>query len=666
MTTRPRRRPPRIWRHQQIIALLLVVACLTAAALGAALYALAALDIPAIDSLRQYRPAETSIIYDRHGNVIARVFAENRRVVPLDKMPRLLPKAFVAAEDARFYQHPGVDAWSILRALLHNLRSGRRGQGGSTITQQVARALLLSPEKTYIRKVKEAILAYRIDKTLSKDAILNIYLNQIYLGEGAYGVGAAAQTYFGKPVAELSLAEIAILAGLPQAPSRYSPFRHFPQAKRRQAYVLNRMAEDGYITPEAARRAYKQALLWQPKKDETDEEARYFIQYVTKYINRTYGHQRLLTGGLRVHTTLDRNLQRAAARALRHGVAQWGVRQGGKTGRPEAALVSLEPQTGKIRAMMGGVNYDESQFNRAVQARRQPGSAFKPIVYAAALESGLLPNSLFNDEPITFTDQNGRTWKPHNYSGTYKGLTTLRNGLVHSNNIVSIKVLREVGVKPVVALARRLGIHSPLANDLSLALGSSAVSLLELTNAYAAFANQGRVTPPLAITRIEDRDGTVLEENKPRPQPALDPRTAFQITHILKGVIASGTGRRARGIPFSAGKTGTTDQYVDAWFIGYTPTLVTGVWMGHDRSRTLGKEETGGRATAPIWHGFMAQATAYKAKKDFPVPEGIVFIPIDPESGDFEYQHPDNALWEAFRKDRLPAWKLRHQQTLTN
>jgi len=663
MPPKSRRTPaPRVWRHNQVIAILLAVAALVSAVLGGGLYFLAALDIPDIDALKHYSPAETSIIYDRHGNILSLVYRRNRVVVPLEDMPRLLPKAFIAAEDARFYQHAGVDAWSILRALVHNLRAGRRGQGGSTITQQVARALLLSPEKTYIRKFKEAVLAYRIDNSLGKDAILNIYLNHIYLGEGAYGVAAAARTYFGKPLAELTLAEIAILAGLPQAPSRYSPFKHFKSAKHRQAYVLNRMAEDGYITPDAARRAYKQSLLWQPQRKEAPEEALYFIQHVKNYIVEKYGRRRLLTGGLRVYTTLDRNLQRAAAKALRQGIAQWGIRQGARSGHPQAALVSIEVATGKIRAMMGGVNFAVSQFNRAVQAKRQPGSAFKPIVYAAALESGMTPNTLINDEPVRFTDEQGRVWEPHNFSGKHMGLTTLRNGLVHSNNIVSIKLLRRTGIKPVVELARRLGIASPLTPNLSLALGSSEISLLELTSAYGAFANGGRHTPPLFITRIEERGGKVLERNVPRPKPALDARTAFQITHILKGVIENGTGKKARGIAHSAGKTGTTDNYIDAWFIGYTPVLATGVWMGHDKHKSLGRGETGGRAAAPVWRHFMEQATGYRAEHDFAVPPGITFIPIDPESGDFEYRRPEQALWEAFRKDNLPAWKHRRPE----
>jgi len=345
----------RIWTHTHIIILMLAISLAITIMMGATLYGLAALNLPDIDSLESYQPPETSIIYDRYGNILSRVYAENRVVTPIDKMPRLLPKAFIAAEDARFFDHPGIDAWSIFRALIHNLRAGRRGQGGSTITQQVARALLLSPEKTYIRKFKEAILAYRIDKALAKEDVLFIYLNHIYLGQGAYGVGAAAYTYFGKPVSELNLAEISILAGLPQAPSRYSPFKHFKQAKRRQAYVLNRMAEDGYITPEAARKAFKQPLLWQPQQDTPDEAAQYFVQHVKNYVSGKYGYSMLNTGGLRIHTTLDRNLQKSAARALRYGIAQWGVRQGATSGHPQAALISLEVATGKIRAMMGGV-----------------------------------------------------------------------------------------------------------------------------------------------------------------------------------------------------------------------------------------------------------------------------------------------------------------------
>ena len=659
-STKSRARQPWQWSHNHLIAFLLLMSLALTSFISLTLYLVIALNIPDINSLASYQPAATTLILDDQGKTISAIYKENRYLVDLGKVPKLMGKAFVAAEDSRFFQHGGVDGWSILRALIHNLRVGGKGQGGSTITQQVARSLLLSPEKTYTRKIKEAILAYRIDKVLSKNDILHIYLNQIYLGEGAYGVGAAAMTYFGKPVSDLNLAEISILAGLPQAPSRYSPFKHFKKAKRRQAYVLNRMAEDGYITPTKARKTYLHPLFWQPQTSSSKPGGEYFVQHVKNYLNKKYGAEFIRTSGLQVFTTLDLTLQKNAAKAVRQGLAQWGIRQqASHSSHPQAALVSLEIKTGQIKAMMGGVNFKESQFNRSTQAKRQPGSAFKPIIYAAALSHGLTPNTMINDEPIEFIDARGNRWEPRNFSGKFFGPTTLRNGLVHSRNIVTIKLLQEIGIKPAQKLAKDMGIRSNLTPNLSLALGASELSLLEMTSAYTVFASGGQYRKPLFIKKIIDRNGKILEENRPQPRQVLKEEVAYQMNYLLKGVIEEGTGQKAKGVPFAAGKTGTTDRNIDAWFIGYTPMLVTGVWMGHDQHKSLGPGETGGRSAAPIWLSYMKKAKAYRAASDFVVPEGITFIPISRESGDFEYLDTDNALWEAFRKDRMPAWKKR-------
>lgn len=658
----PKPGPPkkkRPWTHVHLAIYLLFISGLLTIFISATLFLFISLNIPAISSLESYRPPITSLILDDQGNVVDRIFKQNRYVVPLSLMPDLLPNAFVAAEDARFFQHRGIDAWSILRALIHNIRSGSRAQGGSTITQQVARSLLLTPEKTYTRKVKEAILAYRIDHTLNKDEILHIYLNQIYLGEGSYGVEAAAQTYFDKNVQDLTLAEISLLAGLPQAPSRYSPFKHYKSAKKRQAYVLNRMAEDGYISATAARKAYKHALFWAPVSD-SPMNGRYFIQQVRNYVNRKYSDKRLTTDGLTIHTTINRSLQNAATSSVRKGIARLVTRQNSGTSQymsPQAALIALETRTGRIRAMVGGINFSSSQFNRAVQARRQPGSAFKPIIYAAALAKGLTPATIIEDEPLQLQGSGpGETWDPRNFSGTFHGPTTLRNGLVYSRNIVTIKILQEVGIHEVIKLAGNLGIRSPLAKNLSLALGSSGLSLLELTSAYSVFANGGNYVNPVFIKRIVDRDGNILEQNRPAPKPVLDERTAFQITHLMKQVIKEGTGKKARGLDTpSAGKTGTTDQNMDAWFIGYTPDIATGVWVGYDQKITLGSRETGSRAAAPIWLDFMKKAEKHFPEEDFKIPEGITFIPMNSETGEIENGENDEFPWQAFRNDNLPS-----------
>ena len=647
----------RTWTHVQLTIFLLAISLALTVGLGAALYIFISLDIPAIGSLKHYQPATASIIYDSAKQPITHISRENRTLVPLSTMPELLPQAFVAAEDSRFYQHRGVDAWSIIRALLHNLRSGERGQGGSTITQQVARAILLTPEKTYTRKIKEAILAYRIDTALSKEEILHIYLNQIYLGSGAYGVEAAAQIYFDKRVQDLNLAEVALLAGLPQAPSRYSPFRNFKLAKNRQLYVLNRMAEEGYITPTAAQKAYEKTLLWNPAK-EGPLENNYFIEYVKAYVESKYGSEALLTGGLRIYTTLDQNLQKAANMALKRGTAKLAIRQSKHADTlPQAALISMEVKTGYVRAMVGGTDFDKSQFNRVTQAHRQPGSAFKPFIYAASLEKGMTPATMIVDEPIQFRGATSmQYWAPKNYNNKFEGPTSFRNALVHSRNIPTIKILQQVGAANTIDLARRLGITSPLVKDLSLALGTSVVSPLELTRAYTAFANSGRMPQAIFIEKIVDSKGKVLEEQHPVFSEAVDPRVAYQITHLMEGVITDGTakGISSFGAP-AAGKTGTTDQNVDAWFVGYTPELTTCVWIGHDQNTSLGTLETGGLAASPIWLDFMNQAKAtYPATGGFPVPPGIVMLPMDNATGKPGSAVGGSVTLEAFREDNQP------------
>ncbi|MBI5556115.1 MAG: PBP1A family penicillin-binding protein [Deltaproteobacteria bacterium] len=640
--------------HIHLALYLLFISFALTIGIAVVLFLFLTLNIPDISSLASYDPPATTVILDAKGKQVDAVFLENRFVVPLDKMPKDLPLAFVAAEDARFFEHAGVDAWSTFRALLHNLRTGARGQGGSTITQQVARSLLLSPEKTYSRKIKEAILAYRIDKFLSKQEILYIYLNQIYFGEGAYGVDAAARIYFGKKATELNLAEIAILAGLPQAPSRYSPFKHFDLTKKRQAYVLNRMADEGYITATMARKAYALPLLWGAPL-EADDDSKYFVQYVRNYIQSQYGAKALTSGGLTIDTTLDQKLQKAATAAVGRGVAKWVVRGAKKpAGLPQAALIAMEAQTGKVLALVGGTDFNRSQFNRATQAKRQPGSAFKPIIYAAAIKETFTPASIFIDEPLFLPGATpGTVWQPQNYRDEYSGPTTLKSALIHSKNIVTVKILQQIGLEPVRRLAHDMGISSQLDKNLSLALGSSEVTLLELTGAYTTFANLGKRATPVFITKITDRNGKVLETWQENSVRVLDEPTAYQMTNIMQGVIEEGTGKKAGGLPQeTAGKTGTTDKYHDAWFIGYTPEVVCGVWMGFDKKLSLGNNETGGQACAPIWLDFMKKTS--QKKESFPVPEGIVFLPMDQENGKFDPDNWDRATWTAFRKDRMP------------
>lgn len=604
---KPRKRPIRRkpLDHNHIIRFLLIICGVVTFGIGTGLAWFFSLDIPNIRSFDDYRPLVTTTVLDNRGKMIDAIYEENRIVLRFEEMNPLIPMAFVAAEDGRYWDHVGLDLWSIFRAFINNLRSGRRSQGGSTITQQVTRALMLSREKTYFRKFNEAILAYRLDKMLSKEEILSIYLSEIYLGEGAYGVEAAARTYFGKTSDKLNLGEVALLAGLPQSPSRYSPISHFEKAQARQRYVLNRMADEGYITAEHARQAFTTPLELN-KPGQQKELYGYFSDYIRTVLEKKYGRKKLLREGLVVTTTLDSRLQGKAIQAIREGAGK--ISTGAKSS-PQAALVALEHSTGNILAMVGGTNYQTSPFNRAVTAKRQPGSVFKPLIYATAFEKGISEELVINDAPFTIRNPDGSSWSPKNWSKKHFGPTSLREGLIHSRNIVTIKLLKRIGVKPVIQLARKAGIHSQLQPELTLALGASPVSLLEMTGAYTLFANQGGYRQPLGITRVKDRRGKQLSWPPPGAKRVLQPKTATQITSLLEQVIVKGTGQRAKGISRSAGKTGTTDNNRDGWFIGYTPKLLTGVWVGFDKNQTLGKQGTGGRTAAPIWLDFMRSAS---------------------------------------------------------
>lgn len=641
------------WTHNHLnILAVLTGFCLTCF-IGFLLFLFVSLNIPDIESLLHYQPLETSIIKDRYGKIVDRIYVENRIVVAVSDMPRLLPKAFIAAEDARFYDHAGVDSISILRAFINNIRAGGRSQGGSTITQQVARSLLLSREKTYIRKIKEAILAYRIDQVLTKEQVLHIYLNQIYLGEKSYGVEAASQTYFGKSVQDLTLAEMAILAGLPQAPSRYSPFKHYNQAKKRQGYVLNRMAAEGFISKTTAQKAFATPLYWAPQKKYFNH-ARYFLAHVRKTITKQYGQHLLSTGGLTIETTLDLNLQEQASVSVEKGITSWALRSGkGKKTTPQGALVSIENGTGYVRALIGGINFQRSQFNRATQAKRQPGSAFKPLVFAQAFNTTFNPASILIDEPLNLPGHKKHNyWQPKNFSNKNFGPTTLYTALVKSRNIVSIKLLQEVGIDSIIYLSKQCGIKTKLHPNLSLALGASEVSLLELTSAYSIFANEGNYSPPIFITKVYDRYNRLLERNIPRQKKVIDTRAAYQVTRLLQDVIRSGTGKKAWGLPgHSAGKTGTTDFNMDAWFIGYNPHLITGVWIGFDLKKSLGRHETGGLACGPVWLDFMKKSMVGVKPKLFLPPKGLTFLPIDNKTGHYDPSMHEKSKWLPFKDE---------------
>lgn len=579
------------------------------------LFTLKSLDIPDLRNVANYAPAQATIIYDRHGQEVDRIFTENRTLVPLAAMNPLLGKAFVAAEDGRFFEHPGLDMVSVLRAVFVNMKSGRKSQGGSTITQQVARALLLTPEKTYVRKFKEAILAWRIDTLLTKDEILYIYLNQIYLGESAHGVEAAAQVYFGKTAAQLDLAEVALLAGLPQAPSRYSPIKYYDRARARQRYVLNRMAEDGYVSNDDALAAYESGLNFKKAEHTYGGANGYYIDTVKKQASGILDRP-LQEAGARIYTHLDQNIQESAASSIEGGLKAAKARQILLSDRspevPQGALVCLEKETGKVRAIVGGVNYSASPFNRATQAKRPAGSVFKPFVYAAALESGWQPLSIISDAPLAISGGNGGTWQPKNYSGEYHGDTTLESALAHSYNIATVRLMQKVGVKKVHAMATAAGISAAMPPDLSLALGAVDVSLMEMTAAYGPFASHGRYVEPSFIDSIIV-DGKKSKPADPKRIQSMQPHIALQMRMMLEAVVRKGTGQRAAGLPgITAGKTGTSDNNRDAWFIGFNGNYITGVWVGHDHNQTLGNTESGGRTAVPIWRDFMGKITSGK------------------------------------------------------
>jgi len=602
-----RRKKPLNEKH--IIGFLFAVTSVLSLFLGVLLFTLHQLNIPDIRSVAHYRPAQTSLIYDKDGVVVDRIFVENRIVIPLGKMNPLLPKAFVAAEDGRFFEHPGLDSYSVLRAFFNNLRDGRKSQGGSTITQQVAKGLLLTPEKTYLRKFKEAILAWRIDTLLTKDEIIYIYLNQIYLGAGAYGVEAASNTYFNKHAAQLNLAEVAILAGLPQAPSRYSPLEHWDRAHARQRYVLNRMAADGYITESQARKAYTESPGLARSHRSSRKTNGYYLQEVRKRAEQMLGVP-LETAGVRIFSNLDQHMQRKAQETLVSGVKTVLSRSKNETGRsepPEGAIVCLESCSGRVRSLVGGTDYRKTQFNRAVQARRPAGSVFKPLIYSVALDRGWSPESMIIDEPFSMRGKDGKIWQPQNFGNIYHGRTNLREALVYSYNIPAIKVLQQVGLRPVHERAKSSGIISPLPRDLSLALGSADVSPLEMTGAYLPFLCNGSYVQPTFIDRILTSAGSELYRHTGAAAQVMGRKTAEKMKSMLVQVISDGTGRKAKGLPgINGGKTGTSDNNRDAWFIGFHNRLVGGVWVGHDKNQGLGKSENGGNTAAPIWRSFMA------------------------------------------------------------
>lgn len=596
-------------------------------------------DLPSrLDLKSAYRPAVISTVYDVRGQPIGEFYHQRRIVVPLDRMPPHVIQALLAAEDSRFFAHGGVDVFAIMRAVFSNLRRRAVREGASTITQQLVRGFFLTPERTLGRKIREAILAYRVEKNHTKEEILYLYLNQVYFGHGNYGIEAASRDYFGKGVDQLSLAEAALLAGLPRSPSRNSPYRDFFAATKRQRYVLRRMLQEKFINEAAYQEALQTPVRLSPAPALNSQIAPYFVEYVRRVIGDRYGFGPLLQGGLQIYTTLDGDVQLAAQKALREGLNEIRLRVRKKSRTPprdaqgevEGALLAMDPRTGMVRALVGGYDFYQSQFNRALQAKRQPGSAFKPIIYSAALEAGYSELSIVPDAPLVFRMAPGKFWRPQNYDNRFVGPVTLRSALAHSLNSVAIRLAQRVGLERVIQQARKLGIESPLEKNLSLALGSASVSLLEMVRAFGVFAGGGNLAEPLFILKVTDRYGNVLEESEPTSKAVLSPEIAYVLTDMLKNVVQSGTARAAAKLgPNVAGKTGTTSDFRDGWFIGYTPEFVAGVWVGYDDHRPLGDKETGANTALPIWLNFMSGAGQGNSPAEFPVPEGINWLEVN-------------------------------------
>lgn len=732
-------------------------------------------NLPSFELLQDYQPSLVSRVYADDGEVIGQFYIERRIYFPLSGIPQQLVNAVIAVEDARFFDHPGLDIKGILRAAWTNIKHGGKIQGASTITQQLARSLFLSPERTYTRKIRELILAIKMELILTKDQILEMYLNQIYFGHGAYGVGAASLTYFDKDLSEISLPEAAFLAGLPKAPNTYSPYRNPQLAKNRQEHVLNRMVQAGFIPQARADEVANSEISF--KRQSLEMIAPYFLEHVRQTLVERYGESMVYKGGLQVYTTLNTTMQKAAEEAINVGLRQLDKRQGwrgpigykdledlhdSQTVEPtytefdhhspskgvyhavvlevsedsaeilvsdiykgrikledmlwaqrqlengaedvtdavildhptadliltpgdiievapnngdlesgkfrleqtplvEGALLALDPRTGAIQAMVGGYDFERSQFNRAVIARRQPGSAFKPIIYATALKSGLTSATLVLDAPVVYVEEDSeKIWKPENYEKRFYGRITLREALRHSRNAATVRLLEKIGVTEVVHMATSLGITSPLSEDLSLALGSSSVTLKELTSAYGVFANQGLQLPPYTITSVRSLNGEILEQHIFEPRQAVAKETAYLVTNMMMDVIQRGTGRQAKSIgrPL-AGKTGTTNSFHDAWFVGYAPNLATGVWVGFDGVRTLGKVESGAHAALPIWTQFMTQALQQVPVRAFDIPEGIRFAQVEPSTGLLASQTSRNTTTEVFAAGTEPPKRPR-------
>lgn len=572
-------------------------------------------DLPSVDSLKLYDPNIRTEIIGQNGQVLAKIFdEENRKIISVNELPSFVKNAVIAIEDGRFQAHPGLDVIGILRAAKSNWENQGIVQGGSTITQQVTKNLFFIPEKTLSRKIGEALLATSIEKKYSKSQILELYLNQIYWGHNSYGIEAASETYFGKSASQLKLHEAAMLAGLIRGPEIYSPHFNYKMTKRRQSLVLDRMAALGYCSAEQARKAKKEPLLIY----DIDRRSKhpYFTSYVMDILRKKFTKKELEVGGFKVYTTMDVVAQSTAEKILVEEIEKlnpYNVQQG--------ALVSLDPKTGYVKAMVGGVNYSKSEFNRAFQAERQTGSSFKPFIYLTAFSKGYTPQQIEYDTPVAYKD--GKSfWRPQNYGRRFRGAITLQSALERSVNVVAVKLMEKVGIHNVIQTTRDLGIKSEIRPYLSSALGASEITPLEMASAYGVFATGGQHFEATPILKIVDKYGkVVLDNTRRKSRQAYDKNSVNILNQVLQGVVKRGTGRAAQ-IPnrHIAGKTGTTSSHRDAWFVGYTPNLVSVVWVGNDQPTPM-KHATGGGFCAPIWKKYMEKVLIQYPAESFQTPE---------------------------------------------
>lgn len=639
-------RPPRFG----LVLLPLVITALLGGA-GAGLLVVYFRGLPSLEEVQGHRASTVTKIFAADGStLIGEFFREKRLLVRLDEIPAEVINAVIATEDRKFYEHPGIDIHRIAGAALRDIRAGAAKQGGSTITQQLARNLFLTHDRVWSRKIRELLLALKLERVYSKDEILARYLNQIYFGHGAYGIEAASQRFFSKSVAELTLDEATLLAGLPGNPAKFSPIHHLDAALGRRQTVLRSMVDFGVLDPTVAASAAATEVQLVPSPRHRNQ-APYFIEWVRRQVEPIVGSEMLHEGGLRIYTTLDPRLQKAAEDVVESGLvaqeerAQYSIIRANvpdsieivtTTPYVQGALLALDPPTGAVRAMVGGRDFQDSQFNRATQARRQVGSLFKPIVVTQAFLENRTPADIVVDGPIVMDTGAEDLWQPKNYDQKFHGPITIRTGLMKSHNLMAIRLALDLGMEPIVDLAQRLGIKSPLPAVPALAIGAGDITLWEMSRAYSTYANSGVLVEPFGILRVLDASGRILLENTPTRREVLPEAVSFLVTSTMRSVLDEGTGIAARRLGFSrpaAGKTGTTNNYIDAWFIGFTPELVTGVWVGFDGRDSLGRRQSGSVVALPIWTQFMRRATQGTPVGEFAVPDGIVSAEICNHSG---------------------------------